>query len=312
MKQCVEWFIEGTNAWQNGVLGFFLRLRGMIPAILLTFLTMGVPFWWPTVLPMSLTVSFGFIFFSTVTLSGVVVSGGFGYLRWRTIRSLEIKAALHLLAHEIRNEQVKIYHRIAKSTIVDDVNEEVNLYEYFDRLSNLIEKYFKSQIHENGIAAGIRLAINNSEIPNSSEVVYSTFGRSSGLNSKRAKTTEDIPSNQGIPRYMMSEQSNSQGVLIYNDLKEAAKLGAFQKTKNDDIYKDEIISMMVAPLNGWAGINSNMIGLLYVTSRKKNIFKAKHVDAMRFTADIVATSVAFTITSLIDSGRIKTIKRRTT
>jgi hypothetical protein len=312
MKQCVEWFIEGTNAWQNGVLGFFLRLRGMIPAILLTFLTMGVPFWWPTAIPASLMVPSRFIFVSTVMLSGVVVSGGFGYLRWRTIRSLEIKAALHLLAHEIRNEQVKIFHRNTRNTIVDDVDEEVNLYEYFDRLSNLISNYFKSQIHGNGIAAGIRLAIYSPVTPSSTEIVYSTFGRSLGLNSKRAKTTEDIPSNQGIPRYLMTDQQNSQGVLIYNDLNEAVKQDAFKKTKNDELYKDEIISMMVAPLNGWDGKNSSMIGLLYVTSRKKDVFKAKHVDAMRFTADIVATSVAFTITSLINSGRIKTIKRRTT
>ena len=58
-------------------------------------------------------------------------------------------------------------------------------------------------------------------------------------------------------------------------------------------YTDEIKTMMVAPLNAWDGKRQSMIGLLYVTSREKNIFSIKYVDSMRFVADIVAKAFAF-------------------
>ncbi len=267
---------------------------------------MGVPFWWPSVVPDSITIPIPLFFIFAATFSGLLLLFAFMYLRWRSNRSLEIKAALHTLSHEIRDEQNKVYRRVANKNDVNKSDEEVHLYEYCGRLSNLVSEFFKSQIINKGIEVGIRLAIESLD-SSTTEIVYSTFGRSNGLNSKRSETTVDIPSNEGIPRFLI--ELNCKGILIYNDLEAASDMKAFKMTPNDKEYKDEIVTMMVAPMNGWDGKKSSMIGLLYVTSRKKGAFKAKHVDAMRFAADIVATSVAFTVNTLKNGGRIKAIKK---
>jgi hypothetical protein len=307
MRECVEQFSEGRNAWQLGVLGFFLRLRGMIPTLIITFLTMGVPFWWPAFFTETVVASFSMLFIGSATLSGFSLLGTFVYIKHRSNRSLEIKSSLHTLGHEIRNEQSKIYSRTSKPFTGSPSDEDVRLYEYFDRLSNFVSDYFKSQINNKGIAAGIRLA-KESASDQSTKIVYSTFGRSSGLNSKRAETSEDIPSNEGLPRFLIEKKC--QGILIYNDIEKATSLNAFKKTVNDTNYKDEIVTMMVAPLNAWDGSKPSMIGILYVTSRKRDTFKAKHVDAMRFAADLVSSSVAFTVNTLKNGDRIKDIKKR--
>jgi len=231
----------------------------------------------------------------------------FIFVRWRVTRSLNIKSALHTLAHDIRDEQNKIYRRTLQNNQGYPANEDERLYEYFDRLSNSVKRYFDSQVEGNVIAAGIRLAV---EVRDSkpTKIVYATFGRSAGLSSKRAETSEDIPSYEGIPRFLID--SECQGILIYNDIDKAVALNAFKKTKNDDLYKGEIVTMMVAPLNAWDGNKTSMIGILYVTSRKKNTFKEKNVDSMRFAADIVASSIAFTVNTLKNEGRITGINRR--
>jgi len=310
MRECVEQFIEGRNAWRTGVLGFFLQLRGMIPTAIVTIFTMGTPFWWPTIFPQAFSIPTWVIFFYMAFMFG----GSLAYIRWRSNRSLAIKASLHTFAHEIRDEQNNVY-----SIVLTDCQEKSSgnsidldkyLRSYCKRQSNNIRDYFRSQINDNTIEAGIRLAIESTD-PHTTKIVFSTFGRSSGLNSKREETTEDIPSNEGIPRFM-SDQWACQGILIYNDLEKAEKLGAFKMTKNDRSYSNEIRTMMVAPLNGWDSggeKRAKIIGLLYITSKSEGVFVEKHVDAVRFVADTLAFSVAFTVQTLIKSGKTTQFKK---
>jgi len=132
------------------------------------------------------------------------------------------------------------------------------------------------------------------------------------LSTKRQETTENIPANKGIPSYF--NKKDRQGVLIYNDIQKAAKKDLYQLTKNDEKYSSEIVTMMVAPLNAWADENYDqqviknkkdevseeddrpeMIGLLYVTSRKSDVFGPLHVDSMCFAADLTASSISSTV-----------------
>ena len=81
--------------------------------------------------------------------------------------------------------------------------------------------------------------------------------------------------------------------MIYLDINEAIELGLFKKTKSEEKYPNEIKTMIVCPLNAWDGSRKSMIGILYITSRKGNVFSEKHVDSARFIADTLANSISF-------------------
>lgn len=308
MKDCVEHFAEGSNCRKFEILDFLKEKKYEIISGVLPLITMGVPFWWPNSLPKSLEFNVNKLLFGTALFFGGTASGVFFLLRRREQRALNIKRACHLLAHSIRDEQNKIYRRVTESSTASSLEDDQRLYDYCDILCNNVAQYFTALFPTKKIAASIRLAVESVDYP--SKVVFSTFGRSTGLSSNRASTTEDIPSNQGIPRFF--NEIKNHGILIYNDIKAASsgEKPTYKMTANDNFYKDEIITMMVAPLNGWDKKKTMMIGILYVTSRYKGVFNAKHIDAMRFAADIVALSVAFTVNTLKNCDRIKNIKRR--
>jgi hypothetical protein len=77
-------------------------------------------------------------------------------------------------------------------------------------------------------------------------------------------------------------------VLFYSDITKAIAEKAFLKTRNEEMYPDEIRTMMVAPLNGWDGNSNDMLGILYITSRRTGGFKATQVDSVKFVADALA------------------------
>ena len=160
-----------------------------------------------------------------------------------------------------------------------------------------LSEYFRILTGDETITSTIRLAVPHHK---TGVIVYKTFARSSGLNHNRKTTSEVILANEGIPRFLRDEK-NGQGVLFYNDLFAAAEIGAFKLTANDRKYKDDIASMMVAPLNAWAGTKQDMIGILYIGSRHQNVFNVSHVDSMAFVADHTATTIA----NVIELVRLK-------
>jgi GAF domain-containing protein len=82
------------------------------------------------------------------------------------------------------------------------------------------------------------------------------------------------------------------GIFIYNDIEAASKIFFFKLTKNEQIYKDEIQSFIVAPLNCFDGADKTMIGLLYITSRKKNYFDSRDVEHIKALSDLVAIIIS--------------------
>ena len=147
---------------------------------------------------------------------------------------------------------------------------------------------FRFLTGDESISTAIRLAVYHD---NQNVIVYKTFARTKGLNDKRKKTTEPIPINEGIARFLR-EEKKAQGILIYNDLDAAANVGSYKITENDRKDPKEIKTMMVAPLNAWAGKKDDMIGILYVTSRKKGVFSPVHVDQLVAAADLTAVAIA--------------------
>jgi hypothetical protein len=305
LKSSVDSFSEGESALKSGVIGFFSGKLGVLSTILITGTLAGTPWWWPEKLsiPSELVFSTKIFVIVIFLLIGCILTGGIFYLRHRSIRSLDTKALLHSLAHSLRDYQSGLFNSRAQGeeAILENFrNHVVDLCEY-------IKDYFVLMTYDKSINCAIRLAVEIDE-PDGIQIVYKTYGRSSGLNQARAETTEDIPANRGIPRYLI-EEKECKGVLRYNDLNEAMKNGIFQKTKNEEEYPEEIKTLFVAPMSAWDGKKRSMIGLMYITSRKKNVFKHKHVDCMRFVTDLSASSVAFGVQRIKNSINLKTIRR---
>ena len=176
---------------------------------------------------------------------------------------------------------------------------------YLNHLVELIKKYFQFLIDTNEIDVAVRLATIDNKNKITEKVVYKTYVRSSGLNPRRKKYSEPIPLDKGIPLFFRNEKG-CQGILIFNDIEQAAKEGAYKLTENDKKFPGEIKTMMVAPINGWVDNSIDMIGLLYVTSKKINLFAEKDVDALSFVADLIGASISNIINIIDLASNIKT------
>ena len=307
-RECVEHFIEGRQAWATGVLGFFLQAKGIVSTVGLTFVTMGTPFWWPKFFTnQTFQLDLKSIFIFSILFFGVLISGGFYYLRHRSRRSLDIKHMLHEFSHFLRDHQTKVI-KFFHLNKLDKKNSDDAFQSYINEICARVQEYFKILVKDESVACCIRIAIDKSKNPGKHEIFYKTISRSTGLSQQREESSQDIAANEGIPRFFA--ETDRKGILIYNDLISASKKHAYKLTYNDDTYIEDIKTMMVAPLNAWDGKKESMIGILYVTSRQKNVFKVKHIDSIKFVADSVSNSIALTVQKYKLSGSMEGILNR--
>jgi|GEM_PF-1628802 len=305
---CVVHYTEGRSAWKSGVLGFLSRLSGIGLTLGVTIALMtSAPWWWPSSIPDTIAINTTAAFVAVALVTGLLSTGGFLYLRRRVKRSLEIKGQLHELAHYLRDHETRMFKKAELKNIDREEVVLASFCEHMDRICEYTREYFKSLTRDSTISCAIRVAVEVDGDDGGQRYVYKTLGRSHGLSQDRQYTTEDIPANRGIPRFL--HDHDCKGILQYNDIEAAAKIGAFQLTGNEEKYPDEIVTMMVGPTNGWDGKRQSMLGLLYVTSRSERVFSRKHVDCVRFLADTIAESLAFTVQSLKNGGAIRTIRR---
>lgn len=284
-------YVDGKDSWKLGFMGFLTRWRGHSTTILLGMPLMGVPFWWPDKWSQTWSISpTNIVSHCSVALVVLLVSAFF-YLRHRSIRSLSIKAQLHEIAHHLRDGVSELFRRTSapsgRPKKNDPRSEAKHIVDFANSVSDKARDYFRLLIGDQTIECAIRLAHEYPCLGGSPILKYRTVGRSSGLSAKRKTTSEPIPHNSGIPKFFRSVHDN-QGILFYQDITTAISKDVFHKTKNEDHYPNDIITMMVAPLNGWDGNSNDMIGLVYITSRKSKVFNAAHVDAMKFIADSLA------------------------
>lgn len=298
MKQPVAHYTEGRNAWNIGFVGGLIRFRGIAATVAFTGLTMGAPWWWPESSSRDpIHVSIPVLVAASALMCGGLFALSLIYLRKRTIRSLNMKYLLHTMTHNTRDKQTALHAKLAPGRAYSKGKLTKELELMLAELCQNLSEYFRTLTGDETITAAIRLAVPHNK---TGDLAYKTFARSARLNPNRKSTSEVIPGNEGIPRFLRNEK-NGQGVLFYNDLHAAAEMGAYKLTVNDRKYKDDITSMMVAPLNAWAGSKQDMIGILYIGSRRSDVFNVSHVDSMAFLADHAATTIA----SVIELVRLK-------
>ena len=105
----IEHVTDGTTAWADDA-GVLVRLRGQGGTLATTALLGGAPWWWPQTLG-SVPVSTALFISFSVSVVGLVLAASLYYLRVRTLRSLHMKRELHMLAHFLRDESIRIKAR---------------------------------------------------------------------------------------------------------------------------------------------------------------------------------------------------------
>lgn len=286
-KPAVEYYLEGRDAWRRGFGNVFLRIRGILISIVLSiiFLT-GSPWWLSNLFPKYYIINSSYYITGALSYFFILFMLGIIYLRRRTLRSLYIKYYLHQLAHQIRDKEAELYIQVHPNRKYSKSKIESHLRIYLSDISELLKRYFQLLLKEENIDVAIRLASTDDR-----QIVYKTYARSKGLNPRRAKYSEPIAIDEGAPKFFRQEK-RSQGVLFINDIEQASEENKYKLTRTNTEFKDEIKTMMIAPMNAWDGQSIDMIGLLYITSGKRNIFKMKDVDALAFVSDTLATSVS--------------------
>ena len=201
------------------------------------------------------------------------------YIKKRSLRSLEMKNQLHVIAHAIRDVQIDV----AKKAKINDNCPDIKAIS--DDLCLQIQKYFKILIPNKDIGVAIRIADKSGVEATSS---YKTYGRA-GLNQHRHESSEPLRRDAGVARRLITKKF-CKGVSIYNDLNAAIEHGSYHETSNDIKYPNDVKKMMVAPINGWDSEKKAMLGILFITSNSpEKTFAHKHVDSMAFVTDILAT-----------------------
>ena len=299
--------VDGTNTWKIGLSGFFKRLRGVYFSIGLSiFLTTGPPFWWPnnwkTLIPSTITLNTSYVLWASVFLLTLTIAATLYYIRRRTQRLHLMSLKLHDLAHESRDYLCDLMRQThVDPDVVGEIFEKTLFKHVSDKLCESIASYYRELIRDQSIGCAIRLGVVDASIANG-EMVYVTVGRSTNMSKSRDATSKPIPRSQGIPHFFESEDRACQGALYYDDIDKAAASKAYTKTVNDEKFKHEIVSMVVVPINGWNGTKTDLIGLLYITSKTKKALNIRYLDYMKFGGDFVA-SIFTCIVSRLNSVR---------
>lgn len=293
----VEHFTEGRSLSQAGIKVLLRRNKEYLCAMLINLLAGGI-FAWMEFLASHPVKETGVTFTISVLrllvfLSLFVALMVFLIWKWKRRQSgrvERVRAKLHELAHLLRDRvaDAEAFTEEAKETRAS-TQAVADLASICNESCNVIRDFFRALIGDSTIECCIRLAAKKTNNPSDPQVFYFTQGRSDGLNPSRDKTSEPIPANKGVPRFFLDRPS-CMGVLVYHDLKKAISFNTFVQTQNEVLYPNEISTLMVAPINGWAGKRVMMIGLLYVTSRNDR-FRQEHVDSMRMSADMLGTAV---------------------
>jgi len=304
LSEPVQYFVQGKSAWRAGFRGLLLRKRALWATALIALFTMGVPWWWTALvspLPERVTLRMSYAITLAAFSVGLSATVVLYFLRRSSIRRSKVGHELHELAHYLRDAQTRVLNGRAsgKSSHLAAGSEGLHL--FADGACERVKDLFQSLTVDESVEAAVRLAVLEDSQSAGNSVVYATVGRSSGLSSDRRFTTQALSANKGVARFL-AEEHRSRGVLLYRDIRGAARVHAYELTPNDDTYRDEIKTMMVVPLNAWDGKQRCMIGILYVASKRASTFKGDYVDYVRFAADTVALALTDLVESLQPVG----------
>jgi hypothetical protein len=222
---------------------------------------------------------------------------------------IELQEDLHNISHFLRDAIFRAKCIGLNLRMETDQVGKVFFNDFNNQLANRVKNYFSKLIDDSTIECAIRIAEKTGN-SNGTIVHYVTVGRSDGFNPSRTETSEPIPANKGIPRFFA--EKGSRGALIYHNLKEADEVGAYFMTKNDDIYKSDVKTIMVSPIKGLEEgkipPQKSVLGLLYITSQR-DPFSQRYVEPIRCFADLLGIAFPQIVEIVSNNNNQKTQTR---
>lgn len=267
--------------------------------LLVIIASLSITFFWPDSLPYTSSINIRCALVIGCTLLGGIFILIINFIKTLETYTLNTKKNLYRISHTLRDYQSQIY-RIQKDLNqkeYDLLNIKSQLTEMVRKICEGIQNFYSDILNDDSLAVAIRLATLQDNGKNS-QIVYKTFARSTNLNLNRNQYSEGVPINHGIPRFF--QDRNNEGVLIINDLIEASKFGLYKLTRSDHYFPDEIVSIAVTPMKSWDGNEESVIGLLYLTSRKRAAFSYKDVDLILFIANTISSWTSFAVNSFAE------------
>jgi transcriptional regulator with GAF, ATPase, and Fis domain len=108
---------------------------------------------------------------------------------------------------------------------------------------------------------------------------FVTLARS-GLSQSRRLSSEPLKKGIGVAKQLL--ENDASGCIIYRNVKDVDS-SYYKQDKNDSNF-NEVVSMIAAPINNCSG----MIGILYISSKKENLFSQDDVEYAKAFADYAA------------------------
>jgi hypothetical protein len=259
--------VDPDDCWQSGILGFFLRYRGIATAS-------GTK-----ILLASMAIVYKNKEIAIVLAVATIISI---LLLLKSRRSfLNDRSAdkqLHALFHELRDEMP-----VLLSLINDPKNQAMKFDEINQKSAQLIAAFFRSKLSDPNVNCAIRLAEDLA-----GGLHYVTKARSDGMDPSRKQSSEPIMADKGLAAALRSK--DSKGVFLIPSIKSAVAGGIWEKNKTDE-YSD-VKTLIVAPINGIEAGTRVMMGILYVTSTT-NVFQVHHTVLVKAFAD--ALGMAYSV-----------------
>lgn len=305
----------GRNSWKVGASHYWLRLRGLLTSLLLPSLTMGAPWWWPDKLsiqpPEFIKLPFYVVMFIFSVTLAVILLIVFLYARSRARHSLDCKDKLHHMSHVMRDALCEVLDRTgARRSKHDLAHERRHLVNSSNDIAKSVADYYQVLTGAKCTAAVIRIA---EDLPDDGkeESHYVSIGRGGAISQTRAKSSEPIKANEGIPKLFRSDEGGANGVLFFYDLEKAAHRGIYKVTNNEQNYPDDYDCVIAIPLNGHNGRKKDLIGILTITGRsKRKLLRVQHVDLLKAIGDRLAEHYSAVISRLSATQRLPDLQEK--
>lgn len=213
-------------------------------------------------------------------------------LQFYNIQKITLSKSMHNCFHLCRDETVSILNNLKQGSRIDSIGK------LSETLCNTTKDFFKAVKRDKGnIGVAIRIAGINETHPEA----YATVARS-GLNVSRGKNSEPINKDEGVAKYLLD--NNASGCAIYKNINEIDSQ-YYKRTANDNSFH-EVVSMIAAPINRGNG----MIGILHITSDKKDFFSQDDIEYAKASADFAATILSQKLYEIEQAGNRPSRKRR--
>lgn len=158
------------------------------------------------------------------------------------------------------------------------------LQKYFQTILSDLCKIFQAQ-SKNG--AKVWIAIRRVEGENGRKV-YKTLAREPARYDSRSSTSEGIPENCGLPKYLRNQLERGDGVIYFADSRTRGR-NRWMKTANDERSEDK--SQLVAPICKMTDGEREVAMILYVNSTEPKAFPDTAKPFLKCCSDVLSAVV---------------------